>query len=54
MTFGEWFKKEYPVQHANDKGFKDALRRAWNAAATECLNVIHRAELKRHSGDHSE
>lgn len=52
MTFSEWFKKqEYPLYRREDPKFKAELRSAWNAAAKECLNVIHRAESKRHSGD---
>lgn len=47
MTFSEWFKKEYPIQHATEKWFKDAMRRAWNAAATECLNAIRQQSLKK-------
>jgi len=42
MTFGEWFKKAYP---ANESAYvKDVARRAWNAAAVECLKAIQKAK----------
>lgn len=38
MTFGEWFKKNYP---ANESAyFKSEMRKAWNAAAEQCARVL--------------
>lgn len=42
MTFGEWFKKNYP---ANESAyFVSEMRKAWNAAANECLKAIQKAK----------
>ena len=43
MTFGEWFKKEYPLE--KDAGLKADRRRVWNAAVNECLKAIRKADV---------
>ena len=41
MTFGEWFKREYPQCLGDEyRSFRSSMRRAWNAAAQECLRVL--------------
>lgn len=42
MTFGEWFKKTYPTEES--AYVKEVARKAWNAAAQECIKAIESAK----------